>query len=179
MRYVLLIVALVGCRFGFDRAEEGGNLDHDAAISDAARDAAVDAASAGCPASYVTLGAQTSRYRLITNSTVWLTAEQMCEADGTHLAIIDDAAELTAIANALATQNVWTGVTDRVAVGTFRKVTGAAAMYLPWDASEPDASAAECVYLDGLTLKLCDQDCTSGRRAACECDGVSVDTSAY
>jgi hypothetical protein len=95
------------------------------------------------------------------------------------MVVVDTAVELTAIVGLLPGQNIWTGVTDRIAVGTFRKVTGPNATYLPWDASEPDASATECVYIDSVTLKFSDQDCGSGRRYVCECDGVAVDLTSY
>jgi hypothetical protein len=174
---------LAGCRIGFGEGEEirddAARIDEDAA-TDAMNDASPDSTTQlTCPGTYTTIAGQTSKYRAINNSMVWLTSEQLCEADGTHLVIIDDAAELTGVTGLLAGQNIWTGVTDRIAVGTFRKVTGPNASYLPWDTSEPDATAAECLFIDSVTLKFADQDCTSGRRAVCECDGAAVDPASY
>lgn len=172
MRLVALALVTAGCRIGF-----GG--DHAGRDAAARFDAALDGAPIVCPASYVTLGTLPSRYLPIDNSLTWLVAEQACEADGHHLVIIDDATELSRVAASLAGQNIWTGVTDRKTIGTFLEVTGGAASYLPWDTSEPDATALECTFLDGLSLKLADQDCTSGRRAVCECDGNAVDPATY
>lgn len=157
-------------------------MTNDAAIADtdATADARLDSTtSATCPPSYVTVGGQTSKYRGLTNSIVWLSAEQTCETDGTHLVIVDNAAELTAMTNLIPGQNLWIGVTDRKTIGAFLAVTGPSAAYLPWDASEPDGSAAECVFIDSLTLKMADQGCGSGRRAVCECDGVPADPTSY
>jgi hypothetical protein len=179
-RWVSFVFALTGCRFGFD----GGELE-DAAADDAmvdgdvTGDSAIDGAPITCPGSYIALDASASRYRLLGSSMGWLSAEQACEADGTHLVIVDDAAELSLVAAAIPSQNIWIGVTDRKTVGTFLKVTGGTASYLPWDASEPDAAGLECVFIDSLSLKLADQDCGSGRRAACECDLLPADLTAY
>jgi hypothetical protein len=91
----IIFVALIGCRAHFDELDGAG----DAATDNTAVDAQViDSASGGstatnCPQSYVQIGALSSRYRLIDNSDVWLSAEQTCERDGTHLVIIDDATE--------------------------------------------------------------------------------------
>ena len=99
--------------------------------------------------------------------------------DGTHLAIVDSTAEITGVMGLVPGQNVWLGTTDRLVIGTFRHVTGATPTFLPWDTSEPDATALECVYSDSVTMKLSDQGCTSGRRYVCECDGVPADTASY
>jgi hypothetical protein len=173
MRVLVVMLALAGCRFHFD---ETGT---DAAINGSDIDASGDGAMLQCPASYVMLGTQSSRYLAIDNSVVWLTAEQMCEADGAHLVIIDDATEQSLVFQTLPAQNIWLGVTDRVAIGSFRKVTGGAATFLPWDGGEPDVAAAECVYMDSLTSRFADQDCASGRRAVCECDGAAADATSY
>jgi hypothetical protein len=44
---------------------------------------------------------------------------------------------------------------------------------------EPYVSAAECVFMDSLSSRFADQDCASGRRVVCECDGVAVDPTSY
>src|SRR5262245_15812491 len=105
------MIALAGCRFGFESGEPrdaaGSGNDPDALVDAsgvAMVDAMPDGTSVTCPTSYVTIGQLSSRYRLITTSTVWLSAEQSCEADGTHLVIVDDATELAQVANALPMQ---------------------------------------------------------------------------
>jgi hypothetical protein len=181
------IALSLGCRLGFDRsttevrdaAEGDGAGQADARVDGQTIDAVVDAAPVTCPGNYVTLGVGSSVYRLETNSVTWLSAEQSCEADGQHLVIVDDVTELDAVAAAIPGENIWVGVTDRKTIGTWLKVTGGAATYLPWDSSEPDLADFECVYLDAVTLKFVDQGCTSGRRAVCECDTVPPDPTSY
>jgi hypothetical protein len=176
-----VLVLLAGCRLGFDEStpqrDSGSVIDGLSQTSDAS--GASDGTQLACPGTYAAVGGLTSKYRGIDNSMGWLTSEQLCEGDGTHLVVIDNAAELTAIPGLLPGQNIWTGTTDRLVIGTFHHVTGANATFLDWDSSEPDATALECVFIDALTVKLGDQDCGSGRRAVCECDGLAVDPSSY
>lgn len=173
----LVVVGLGGCRIGFGVLPLPTDSAPDAELIDDA--AGADSVSIGCPANYVQLDMGPSRYRALDNSMTWLTSEQMCEADGNHLVIPDTGPELMIVASYLATQNIWTGVTDRKTIGTFLKVTGGPATYLPWDSGEPDATALECAYIDALTITLADQDCTSGRRGVCECDGAAADPATY
>ncbi len=180
---ILLVVCLAACRLGFDRVEGGDDIaGDDAPPGDAARDGAsdgADASSLSCPANYMVLvGVQNnSRYRVINNSREWDEAEAACEADGHHLAIPDNASELTAMYTALITQNIWIGVTDRVVEGTYRTVTGGIQTYLPWGLGEPDTD--DCIFIDGLTTQLVAQDCDSGRRYICECDGAAAVPTSY
>ncbi len=183
---VVLVVCLAACRLGFDRVDDGDDTaGNDAPLGDGTtdtRDGAIDggdAASLACPGTYVVLpGVQNnSRYRVINNSSRWDVAEAACEAEGHHLAIPDDASELTAMYTALITQNIWIGVTDRVVEGTFRTVTGGIQTYLPWSPGEPDEE--DCVFIDGLTTQLVAQDCDSGRRYICECDGAPANPASY
>lgn len=184
VRALAVACTLAACRFNFDAVDDirdaatSGTSDAIASPSDGSVQSG-DVASAGCPAGYTGIVTLTSRYRAIDNSETWLAAEALCEADGTHLVILDDNAEATYVIQLLTGQNVWLGVTDRVTVGTFRAVTGAPAPYLYWASGEPDATAPECVYMDGLTGRFADQDCASGRRPICECDGMAVDPSSY
>ena len=177
-----------GCRFGFDgRAPDASAGDDDALTSDTALDpdAAADAADAAadasliCPAGYNLVAGETSKYKAINNSTAWLAAEQACEAEGTHLWIPDTAAEKAQMIALLPGQNIWVGVTDRKVIGQWLRVTGGTATYLPWETGEPDLAALECTFVDSLTTQLADQDCGSGRRYVCECDGAVAMPSTY
>ena len=186
-----------GCRFGFDastRADAAGNDDGDAwsngdvgsdGVADGAPDGAPDGSATPdalpliCPTGYLPLAGETSKYRAVTSTDAWLAAEQACETEGTHLVILDTAAELAMMVALIPSQNLWVGVTERKVIGQWLKVTGGVASYLPWDTSEPDAANAECVQLDGVTTKLGDQGCNSGRRYVCECDGAPAMPSTY
>lgn len=186
MRLLAAVAVLsAGCRLGFEpeARHDAGAVTSDADAGGASSDGASDGSSADsvsftCPQAYASIAGTTSKYRFISTSEVWLAAESACEADGWHLAIPDGVVELNILADAAPGTNLWIGVTDRLAVGSWETVTGSTATYLPWEASEPDASAAECVQLVP-TFEIADQDCTSGRRAFCECDGLAADPSSY
>jgi len=179
-----LLLVLAACRVNFDEVaptgdaalpgDQAGSAGDDAAMADAGPDAALT-----CPGTYVTVVGESSKYRAVNNSSGWLAAEQACEADGTHLWIPDTAAEMAMLVALLPGQNLWTGITDRRTVGQWLRVTGGTQMYLPWETGEPDAQQPECLRMDGLTTQLGDQDCTSGGRYICECDGAAADPTTY
>ena len=56
-------------------------------------------------------------------------------------------------------------------------MTGGIQTYLPWSPGEPDEE--DCVFIDGLTTQLVVQDCDSGRRYICECDGAPANPTSY
>ncbi len=182
-------VIATGCRFGFDDAgsKDSGPIDanEDAATDgtndpDAGSDAAIDASVTLCPVDYLPVVNETSKYRVLPGGTMgWLVAEQTCEAQGTHLVVLDSANEKAMMVSLLPATSMWTGVTDRKVVAQWVKVTGGEAAYLPWAASEPDEQNLECVQLEDLSTQLRDQGCLSGRQAICECDGLPAMPSTY
>jgi len=97
------------------------------------------------------------------------------------LIVINDQAELAAVNAAVAT-DIWVGVVrdpvvpDGPSSWQWRWVTGGPALFLPWEASQPDnASGAQfAVSLINATGQLRDIDVssTSARAALCECDGL-------
>lgn len=186
---IALVVSVAACRLGFDRLGDdvrgddapGGDGGTDGASGDGGggTDGAIDGAMLSCPGTYtMLLGAfNNSRYRVVDNFSDWDGAEAACEADGHHLAIPDDASERNALYNALVTQNIWVGVTDRITEGSYRSVTGGLPAYLPWGLGEPDTE--DCIYIEGLSSMYRTQDCGSGRRYICECDGALADAASY
>ncbi|MFN0250604.1 MAG: C-type lectin domain-containing protein [Kofleriaceae bacterium] len=191
-RVVVLIVCLAGCRLGFDQLGGGDGGGDDAPGGDGGgadgggggdgggdTDGGADGAMVTCPGNYTMLvGAPTtSRYRTVNNSEGWDAAQAACLSDGHHLAIPDDENELTALYTALVTQNIWIGVTDRITEGTYLRVIGGVQSYLPWSPGEPDPE--DCIFIDGLSALLVAQDCGSGRRYICECDGALTDPASY
>ena len=183
----LLICALAapGCRFGFDDAsrKDGGTIGGDDAAGDGMNpspDATIDSGPALCPQGYNPVVNETSRYLVVPGGTMdWLLAEQTCESQGTHLLVLDSANEKAMMIALLPITSLWTGVTDRKVVGQWLKVTGGVASYLPWANSEPDGTDPECVQLEDVGTNLRDQDCGSGRRVICECDGLPAMPSTY
>jgi hypothetical protein len=138
-----------------------------------------DAAAPTCPGGYVAVDGLASRYRVVTSQyRRWTGAEADCEDDGagTHLVVLDSAAEL-ALLDARLGETFWVGVSDRVNEGTWRTVTGVPAL-LPWNSGEPnDILGEDCGEIAGGGLN--DLDCGAFRRYVCECDGLPAIPGAY
>jgi hypothetical protein len=155
------------------------------APADAAPDAMVDASppdARTCPAGYSPIagGPAASSYRVVGGVTQWRAAEVDCEDDGfgTHLAVIDDAAEMAAV-DVLQTGAHWVGASDRITEGAFLAVTGGPALFLPWDTGQPNnAFGQDCVEASENGL-FNDLQCGAFRQFVCECDGVPADPAAF
>ena len=169
---LVAVVALAACRIGFEERIEGS----DAATGDA--DADADAPSdvpADSPATcdgYTMLAGLANTYRIDSMPRVWLAAEAACEADGAHLAVIDDDAENTQV-QATAPTNAWIGASDRISEGIFLVVTGGATVYDHWQFGVPANVAEDCVQLRADAFWE-DGDCTAAFAFVCECDGRPV-----
>jgi len=159
----------------------------DAPVPDAAPDARIDASppdampdAASCPSGYAPAAVGTSMYRTVAGFSSWTSAEADCEDDGpgTHLVVIDDAAENAAVDDMLF-GNLWLGLSDRVTEGSFLAVTGGAAPFLAWAAFQPDDFLGQdCVSMNE-NARYSDVDCGSLRGYVCECDGVAPDPASY
>lgn len=162
------------CRLGFDpwQRPAADGAGGDAGVADSH-----DARPASCAASY-SFSYGTSRYRYA-GTDQWLNSEIDCESDGAgmHLVVVDDAAELAAIASLPGMTMTWVGTSDRITAGTWRLVTGPVATYLPWAASQP--AALPCVSWNPATGTFAAEDCAQARGRVCECDGVTVDKTSY
>ncbi len=126
---------------------------------------------------YVASG--TSKYRAITTTRSWVDAEHGCEADGAHLAVLDNEDESTRVGGMLSGAEIWIGLSDRVTEGSFITVTGTTP-YLPWSGNQPDDFFGEdCVVRYG-NGRLNDADCSDIPHAyVCECDGLEVRAGSY
>src|SRR5262245_7135317 len=116
--FAAITVAALGCgRIGFGHGGNAGGGDGgDGSTGDGAGGPAVN-----CPAGYAYPSA-TSRYKLVTATSDWPTAEALCEAEGTgiHLIVLDSAAELTAAQGVTGYIRNWMGVSQRITAGTWR-----------------------------------------------------------
>lgn len=182
MRWLVIAGLIGGCRFGFessgrDASVDGSSFPDDGRRRDGHEEEGHD--GPGACAGYVTLPGEASRYQVLPADREWAEAEAACESDGAHLVVLDGPNEKNQLVALVPAQSVWLGVTDRKVLGQWLKVTGGVATYLPWGASEPDAVSLECVLLDGLTVGLADQSCTTDRRAVCECDGTLANPATY
>lgn len=196
MRAAVVFALLAACSFrtrdgGSSNSADGSTADTPHVDIDAATDAAIDAAidappdappmidAHACPTGYTTLpGAPaTSQYRLFGNlasGTSFGAAKARCESDGTHLVIVETAAEAAAIGTAIqldpSSPYYWDGITDQVTENTWVTITGGAATYLPWDPGQPNGGrAANCALFDAQG-HLYDFDCSGVEGFACECE---------
>jgi hypothetical protein len=135
-----------------------------------------------CPAGYATLSGApaTSKYKLFGNApnndqgNTWSAGKATCEADGTHLVIVETAAEAIAIGAAIQLDPMspyyWEGITDAAQENTWVTVLGGAATYLPWAATQPNGgTGANCALFDAAG-NLYDFDCVGYEAFACECE---------
>ena len=66
-------------------------------------------------------------------------AEAICEIDGAHLVVIDDVAEFTRLQPiAVAANDAYVGISERITKGVYLAVTGGPAPYLVWGSGQPD-----------------------------------------
>jgi Lectin C-type domain len=150
-------------------ATPGQEIPPDARVPSPGIDAAVDP---GCPLNYARLGQAGNVYRLGNDQSKWVEAELDCEDDGagTHLAVIENNAELQLVSSLLGVGDGWIGVFE--AGDTFVTVLGGNATFLPFLAGEPDENGpSACVTLVGNQHGFADDKCVKKHRYVCECDG--------
>lgn len=172
--WLVCCLLLVSCgRVGFDDVNVGSD--------GPPGDATSDGTPLSCPAMYLSVPNQTSKYRVVLSSgREWLTAEQACEADGAHLWIPDSSNEKSDVLALAPGENLWTGITDRIALGQFVRVTGGAQTYLPWEPTEPDIDTLQrCIQIDSQLGLFGDHECVDLREYICECDGAPVVAGTY
>jgi hypothetical protein len=106
----------------------------------------------------------------------WDLARSLCLAAGADLAIVNSAAETTAVASLLDSQGVievWLGLTDRAVETQWIWVDGSEEPAGFWHAGEPNAATADddCATLvsdGGGNGTWYDQACPSARQFLCE-----------
>lgn len=194
MRAAVVLALLAGCSF---HANGGSSPVDGHATSDVPHgtiDAAIDAqvipdappdvpTMRTCPAGYATItGAPPmSKYKLFSygtggsdKSNTWTTAKQTCETDGTHLIIVETAAEATSVGAQLQyapnSPYFWEGITDEGHEGTWTTVLGATETFLPWAPGQPNGgTSANCALFDPQGA-LYDFSCSGYQPFACECE---------
>jgi hypothetical protein len=193
-----LALALSGCSalLGLDSPQlviDAANPVGDAAPDALPGDALADTPAGTCPASYTYVSTMTdSRYRFISTTMTWTTAAQTCANDvsattgdrRTHLVVIADEAERTAIADANGGV-FWIGLSDINTEGSFRWVTGEPVGGYPaqtsgaWGAGEPTGGLnVDCVATTS-SGQFQDATCTATAPVLCECDVYPDDPSRY
>jgi hypothetical protein len=179
---MVILVAASGCRtlLGIDDPLLIDAPSPPDDVSDGPPEPPGDALQNACPSSYgMTLATNTSRYRVSLTTEDWVAAATTCAGDlntigpfYTHLAVPDDAAEVTGLFN-LAGVTAWVGHHDRRTEGVFETVSAQntpnfppAPSQPPWGSGEPNNAAGnqDCVRIRGPAdppaNTLDDEDCT-------------------
>jgi hypothetical protein len=170
------LIVIAGCRAHFDELATDARADSPTG----------DGAVAGCPAGYGMHVGLPSLYKLIPAAGTWFESEVMCEADGTHLIVIDNLAEnnFARSLNLTSSEHVWLGGGDQVNEGTFVWVTGVPMTYTKWGPAEPNNTMGveDVMEIDdgGLWNDEAVQGANSSTyHAICECDGQPVVPGSY
>lgn len=128
-----------------------------------------------CPASYVKRPSGACHLEVFTPAT-WVQAEIDCELRGGHLVVPDSLAESSELQGV---EPRWIGISDRVAEGAFRAVTGALVSFTNWDLGEPSGGAAiDCVHA-AIQGRWHTAPCGFSFRYVCEHDGLPAVPGSY
>jgi hypothetical protein len=191
MRGPLVAVLALAAGCGFTGHGQGAPND-DAKAIDAPgpgsnADAAVDQLlGPQCPVAYasiVALAASPSRYRFVGGGgATWLAAETDCANDAvsgelaTHLIVLDDAAEKTAmiggLTGGLAIPDQWIGATDLAQEGEIAYVTVQTSTLSL--APTANADNKDCVRIKNTGVEEY-RNCDETNKYVCECDGQPAD----
>jgi Lectin C-type domain len=173
LRVAVLIGFASGCAFS---GSPGSTPDAapDAVVDGPEEDAMPDAPPMlKCPVGYevVPNAPATSRYRKLTRPEPYAKQVSICQTEGTHLVVLDNAAEATAVA-AFAVPPMmffWIGASDATVETIWVTAKNAPAAYLPWGARQPDGGLLEnCGLQNGAALF--DSSCNRSYASVCECD---------
>lgn len=130
-----------------------------------------------CPDSYAELSTGCYRFAAQVNERDWLGAELACEAEGGHLAVVDDEEDRAAIFGAVPSSvtDFWIGATARVTPGAFVAVTRRP-FFIVWNDTEPNMTGA-CLEFE--LAGMGDSNCANVNDYLCEIDGIAVDPTTY
>jgi len=172
MRAVVMLALAAGCGFETSAAT-GDDTPIDAAVignADAAPDAFVPLPACMTSAAYSNGPEIGHRYRKIAPKDRD-GAVDACNADGAHLAVIDNAAEDSYVHTFAGTTNTYIGLDDLTTEGTFRWVTNQALGYEHFEGQEPNNNNVEdCVVINGGDGTWNDVNCGVVTPAVCECE---------
>ncbi len=88
---------------------------------------------------FVYMGTQNGHhYYCSTAPATWDNAQATCVASGGHLAVINNTAENTFLANILSLQSAWIGASDTAVEGSFQWVNGEPFSYTNWYPGQPN-----------------------------------------
>jgi len=165
VRWISLVVCMVGCRIHFDELTSDPEVD--------AAPATVDAASVTCPPTYTVAATGCYRWSTPAVSTNPAAAASACAADGqgAHLAVISSVEEnqvLTALQGATTS---WIGLA--MPSDVFVWVTGEMPVFSRWAPGDPNGEG-NCARLLQTVGDWDDDPCTKNQAYLCEIDGLSA-----
>jgi hypothetical protein len=174
MRFAFVLV-LAGCgvQIGGDTNTTDGSTDTQRPV-----DAAIDSPDARpCTGGDMAMQSGGSCYLLFTGTPrTWADANTACTSMGTRLAILDTAAKHTAAKTLAGARDVWIGLTDIAAEGTYRWVdVNVPFVFSMWHMGEPSNGAGtyeeDCTVIAGATARDWDDrpcsDAVAGAPAGC------------
>jgi hypothetical protein len=116
---------------------------------------------------------QTGAHWVCTTGRSWAMADAACQGFAGGLAVVNDAAEQSAIAAAadplVGAGRYWIGLSDTALEGTFVWRDGSALGFSSWAVGEPNGgNASDCVQGRGATTTWSDADCATLAAFVCE-----------
>ena len=113
----------------------------------------------------------TSKYRIENATADWFAARATCEAEGTLLAVINDATENAFFSGTTAPFFVWIGLSDTDVEASYAWVDGSPLGYESWDVGEPDAPFPDedCVRVNRVQGTWETFPCSLPSAFLCEC----------
>ena len=122
-------------------------------------------------------------YYIYSDASTWEAAEAYCEARGGHLAVINNAAENTALYNYMRSKDygaAFFGLSDAAKEGTWTWINGDKVSYTNWGSVEPNGGTYEnygMFYYDYTNGEWNDGDFNADAIFICEWDTVAGSTS--
>ena len=125
-----------------------------------------------CPCDVFEYGG--SVYQLCDSEEAWASAVVSCDADGYHLATIDDSAEDAALRVETGTYSSdlhwWIGYNDIDAEGTWEWIDGSTSTYTNWNSGEPNDLFGEDCATFSYSGNWNDWACTNSTSYLCEAE---------
>jgi hypothetical protein len=173
MRRVAFVMFCGGCELAFPLTAPPRS-DADAMLPDSGPPSTIDA-SDRC-AGYGSQPVLPNKVRIVLEPPLtWFEAEADCEADGAHLAVPRNAADMVRYVELVETAKPWAGVArDGTATNDqFRSITGIAFPQGPlWHPGEPSSTGPVVEIANDNDARLVDTSIAFRNRYICECDGI-------
>ncbi len=180
-----------------DAGVDAGPSDPDANVDAAAAPADAPVMAVSCPPTFQPInGARPDQLYLgVDSSKTWEQAEAHCRdqemvggSGRTHLVVLDDDLERSAVFARFGSTRRWIGLTDRIDDDQFRWVTIQGTGGYPgnsggpWGPNEPRnglGDSEDCVWMSAQMGQLADDSCEQNEQFVCECDAFAEDPTRF